>query len=190
MRLVWQENGRSLEATEPDAALVERHAATLLAWYNARENAAMMNGSGAMTLADVLDFWRELREGRGRGFLSFAGGRLVGDMDLRAVRGATGEFAIMIGDDASKGRGLGKAFARMIHVFAFRDVGLERVFVSPRRDNTRVLALEAFLGYAPDDGPEARERADDDPDCATYSLARDVFRRLHDDAWREVEVHP
>ena len=190
MRLAWKQDGRSFEAIEPDAEAIERHADTLLLWYNARENAAMMNGSGTMSRADVVDFWRGLRHGGAHGFLSFIDGALAGDMDLRAVRGATAEFAIMIGDSANKGRGIGKALARMIHVFAFRDLGLERIFVSPRRDNGRVLALEAFLGYARDDGEEARERADDDSACETYSLGRDEFRRRHEAAWREVEVHP
>jgi RimJ/RimL family protein N-acetyltransferase len=188
MRLAWKEQGRPFEAVEPDAPMVEEHADTLLRWYNARENASMMNGSGAMSRADVLEFWRELRSSGAHGFLSFVGGALVGDMDIRAIRGRSGEFAIMIGDDANKGRGIGKALARMIHVFAFRELGIERLFVSPRRDNVRVLALEAFLGYQRDDGPEARERADEDPSCATYSLAGDEFRRRHEDAWREVEV--
>lgn len=188
MRLTWTREGRTFEAVEPARAMVELHADTLLRWYSARENAAMMNGSGTMTRGDVIEFWDGLRNGGGRGFLSFVDGTLVGDMDVRAIREGTGEFAIMIGDAASKGRGLGKTLGRMIHVFAFRDLGLERIYVSPRRDNTRILALEAFLGYARDDGTEAKARADRDPDCDTYSIGRDDFRRRHEDAWREVRA--
>lgn len=188
MRLGWTESDRSFEAVEPDAELVERHADALLLWYNSRENAAMMNGSGLMSRDDVVEFWRELREGGAHGFLAFVDGALVGDMDIRAIRGATGEFAIMIGDAESKGRGIGKTFARMIHVCAFRDLGLERLFVCPRRDNARVHALNAFLGYTRDDGEEARARSDLDPDSDMYSLGRDTFRGRHEDAWREVEV--
>ena len=188
MRLLWTDAGRSLEAIAPDSETVDRHADTLLRWYNAPANASMMNGSGTMSRLDVVHFWRELREGGAHGFLSFAEGALVGDMDLREVRGTTAEFAIMIGDVASKGRGLGKAFASMIHVFAFRELGLDRIFVAPRRDNARVLALEAFLGYARDDGDEARARSAGEAGCDTYSLGRDEFRRRHEGAWCEVRV--
>jgi RimJ/RimL family protein N-acetyltransferase len=188
MRLAWRKSGCSFDAIRATPAMIDEHADTLLAWYNAGENAAFMNGSGRMSRADVLDFWRDLREGSAHGFLTFSAGLLVGDMDIRGIRDGGGEFAIMIGAAASKGRGLGKAFARMLHVFAFRDLALERLYVSPRRDNARVLALEAFLGYARDDGAEAMARADADPACDTYSIDADRFRTRHEDAWREVEA--
>jgi RimJ/RimL family protein N-acetyltransferase len=186
VRLAWSREGRSFEALEPDADLVERHAEALLAWYNAAENASMMNGSGTMSREDVLDFWRDLRAGGGRGFLSFVDGDLVGDMDIRNIRGRTGEFAIMIGGAATKGRGLGKVLGQMIHVHAFRDVALERVYVCPRTDNTRVIALEAFLGYEPDDSAEARVYGAGEIGCRTYSLSAATFRERHGGAWREV----
>jgi RimJ/RimL family protein N-acetyltransferase len=188
VRLAWSREGRSFEALEPDADLVERHADTLRAWYNAAENASMMTGSGTMTREDVLDFWRGLREGAGRGFLSFVDGDLVGDMDIRNVRGRAGEFAIMIGAAATKGRGLGKVLGQMIHVHAFRDLDLERVYVCPRTDNTRVLRLEAFLGYAPDDSAEARVYGAGEVGCRTYSLSAAAFRERHAVAWRDVAM--
>lgn len=186
-RLVWHRGGRRFEALEPDDALVARHASVLRDWYNAAENASMMDGSGTMTDADVIAFWRELRAEGGRGFLAFADGVLVGDADLRGVTATSAEFAIMIGDAAQKGLGIGRTLATMVHVFAFRELGLRRIFVPPRRDNVRVHALNAFLGYERDDTPEARAYADG-PDCETYSLDADTFHRLHREAWNAVEI--
>ena len=171
VRLVWSSGDRSFEAIEPDETLLERHADDLCSWYNAPENAQMMDGSGTMSRGDVVDFWRDLRRAGGRGFFGFCDGALVGDADLRAVRGRSAEFAVMIGAASRKGAGLGRALALMLHVFAFRDLRLERVYVPPRRDNHRVHALNAFLGYERDDGPEARGFVDG-PDCETSPSRR------------------
>lgn len=186
-RLRWARGGNIFEALEPDATLVCEHASTLARWYNARDNASMMGGSGTMTPGDVVDFYRELADGGGRGFLSFADGALVGDMDLRSMRGDTAEFAVMIGDSARKGQGLGGVLASMIHVFAFRELGLARVYVQPRKENVVVQRLERRLGYEPDGSAEARSHADDD-DSITMSISSEAFRAKNAEAWAEVEV--
>lgn len=185
VRLAWGPGGRAFEAIEPDEALIARHAEQLGAWYNAPENATMMDGSGAMSRADVVDFWRELRRCGGRGFLASCDGVLVGDADLRRIDGGAAEFALMIGPASRKGQGLGRALAVMVHVFAFRELGLDRVYVPPRRDNLRVHALNAFLGYERDESAVARAFADG-PDCETHSLSAAKFRAMHEDAWRDV----
>ena len=185
VRLAWSVGGRSFEAIEPDRELVLEHAAKLVGWYNAPANASMMDSSGRMSHADVVDFWRELRNSGGRGFLGFMSGELVGDADVRGMRDGAGEFAIMIGAQAQQGRGLGRALASMIHVFAFRELGLERLFVPPRIDNWRVHALNRFLGYGRDDSLAARAYADG-PKSETYSISASTFRALHSDAWNGV----
>ena len=65
VRLVWNRGGHAFEAIEPDVHLLERHADRLRDWYNAPENASMMDGSGTMSREDVLDFWRDLRDSGG-----------------------------------------------------------------------------------------------------------------------------
>lgn len=185
IRLAWSREGRSFEAIEPDVELLERHADTLRDWYNAPENAVMMEGSGSMSREDVLDFWHDLRARGGRGFLGFVDGVLVGDADIRGRRRGTAEFAVMIGAADQKGRGVGRTIAQLVHVFAFRELRLKRIYVPPRRDNARVHALNAFLGYERDDSEAARRFADS-PDSETYSLPAGVFRLKHPEAWREV----
>jgi RimJ/RimL family protein N-acetyltransferase len=186
-RLTWTWGGHIFEAIEPDDALVAEHAVVLRDWYNAADNAVMMDGSGDMTEDDVRVFWRELRSNGGRGFFGFVDGVLVGDADLRNVSATAAEFAIMIGDAAQKGRGVGRTLATIVHVFAFRELGLRRLFVPPRHDNVRVHALNAFLGYTRDDSAEARAYADG-PDCETYSLASAEFQAAHEAAWRAVTL--
>ena len=187
LRLTWDREDRSFEAVEPDVSLVARSAEQLRDWYNASENASMMDGSGEMSRGDVIEFWRELRAAGGRGFLAFVDGRLVGDADLRRIHDGAAEFALMIGPAAEKGRGIGRTLASMIHVFAFRELALTRVFVPPRRDNHRVRALNAYLGYELDESERARAFADG-PDSETYSLAAEAFRAKHRAARREDEV--
>lgn len=187
--LLWDvPGGPSLRAVEPDDALVEAHAATLARWYNAAENASMLGGATDLAEADVVAFWRELRAAGGRGFLSFADGDLVGDMDLRTVDMGrrTAEFAILVGDAATKGRGLGGRLACMIHVFAFRELGLLRTYGQPKRANVRVQRLEARLGYARDDSPEAWAYADPGDDVLPASCAREAFEARCPDALRDV----
>ena len=185
--LTYERDGTRFEARRATDALVECHAATLCDWYNDPGNAAMMGGSGTMTRDDVIAFWRELREEGGIGFLSFVGGALVGDMDLRGLGGAAAEFAIMIGARDAQGRGLGRAFALMLHVHAFRDLGLDRLYVPPRSINDRVHRLNDWLGYAPDDSERARSFADE-PGCVTSSIGAADFERRHPRAFEDVIV--
>jgi RimJ/RimL family protein N-acetyltransferase len=184
--LTYARNGLSFVATEVDDATLQQHARRLRDWYNAAENASMMGGATDTEDTDVLDFVRDLRASGGHWFLLFVDGAPVGDMDLRSVTERSAEFAIMVGDTARKGQGLGATFATMLHVFAFRDLALERIYVQPKRENVRVQRLERSLGYEPDDSPEARSHADDGDDVVTMSIAADVFRGKHPSAWEDV----
>ena len=83
---------------------------------------------------------------------------------------------------------LGATFATMLHVFAFRDLGLERIYVQPKRENVRVQRLERSLGYTPDDSPEALSHADAGDDVITMSISADTFRAGHAEAWANVDV--
>jgi RimJ/RimL family protein N-acetyltransferase len=185
--LAFTRGGRSHLAVEIDDATLSTHARQLRDWYNAAENASMMGGSTDTEDADVLAFVRDLRASGGRWFLLFVDGDPVGDMDLRCVTERSAEFAIMIGDTQRKGQGLGATFATMLHVFAFRDLGLERIYVQPKRENVRVQRLERSLGYELDDSPEAKSHADDE-NAVTMSITAEVFRSNRPDAWTEVVV--
>ena len=153
-------------------------APALRAYYNEPHNRAMLAHEAELSLADVVEHYGRLSTQGGRGFLLERDGRLVGDADLRHVEGGTAEVAILIGERAAQGRGLGTRFGVMVHAFAFRALGLARLYASIIPSNAASLRLFAKLGYEPDDSPAAR-RTIDEPDDVTLSLSADRFAALH-----------
>ena len=171
----WRGEGEALMAIEPTEAEIADAASDLAAYYNDAHNRQMMAHEGEpFTAAGVATYYRELREEGSRPFLFQRAGVLVGDGDLRNIEDRTAEIAIMIGGRAVQGRGLGTRYAIMLHVFAFRVLGLERVFISVIPANTASRRLFEKLGYEIDDSPEARELIDDETDV-TLSIARARF---------------
>lgn len=174
-----QRGGETLTALEPTADELRRAAPELAASYNDSHNRVMMGHDGQPhTAADVLAYYDELRTEGGRPFLLYVGGVLMGDADFRNIdiEEASGEFAIMIGERASQGRGLGTRFALMLHRFGYDVLGLERIFISVIPANAASRRLFEKLGYQVDDSPEARKLIDAETDL-TMSLARAAFDR-------------
>lgn len=183
------EGGRRFVIYEPTPAEVSARAGDFARWYNAPRNAEMMEATARMTAADVEAFWSELRAGGGRGFFAAVDGEIVGDLDLRNRRGDAAEFAIMIGEGARQGRGLGRAFGGLLHVVAFRELGLARLYAPSRPDNAPMRGLAAALGYVDDASDEARAYADG-PTATVQSVSRDAFVSRHS-AWIDaVRVRP
>jgi RimJ/RimL family protein N-acetyltransferase len=176
----WPAADGVLVAREARAAEVGVASAQLAAWYNEDYNRSMLSNTEALDAADVREYYGNLREEGGRGFLLYADERLLGDADLRHLdlaRG-TGEFAILIGERAVQGRGFGTRFALMLHALAFLKLGLERLYVAIIPANRGSLRLFEKLGYQPDDSPAARTYVDE-ADDRTLSFARADFLRLH-----------
>lgn len=178
MELRYQRESVVFRAAEPTSDVVAEHATTLRDWYNTPANAELMGNTVAMTTDDVLEYWSAVGERRARGFLLFVNDALAGDAELRNITANTAEFSIMIGAVAEQGRGLGGAFAALIHVFAFRVLGLERIYVQPKPENVRVQRMERRMGYELDHSPEARALADDERDL-TMSITRATFERIN-----------
>jgi RimJ/RimL family protein N-acetyltransferase len=185
--VTWTRSDGTYVAIEPSAADVAEHADTLRDWYNLAANAAMMGNTAEMSRDDVLDYWAATGERRARGFLLFKGDELVGDAELRNIADGRAEFSIMIGALHTQGRGLGATFTAMLHVLAFRTLGVNRIYVQPLPENERVQRMELRLGYERDDSPEAKAFADDDR-AITMSIGRDRFAEANAAAWREVAV--
>ncbi len=166
-----------LSIVEPTPDEVHAHARDLAAMYNDDHNRAMM-GHDAMTEADVVAHFDEMRRDGARTLLFFQGETLVGDGDLRGMAAGAAELAIMIGARATQGRGLGTRFALMLHAFAFRVLGLERVYVGIVPGNLASRRLFDKLGYREDASDEARAYADDESDVTT-STDRASFEARH-----------
>jgi RimJ/RimL family protein N-acetyltransferase len=174
----WTRATETLRVVEPDEAQVLALAPQLALYYNDPHNRAMMAHTQEMSITDVVEHYALLRAEQGRPLMLFAGGRLVGDADLRGFGGGHAELAIMIGDRALQGRGLGTSFGVMAHALAFRTLGLTRTCVSILPENTASRRLFERLGYLLDDSPGARAIADEPTDI-TMSLERARFEKIY-----------
>jgi RimJ/RimL family protein N-acetyltransferase len=191
--LEWRSEDELLMAIEPTDQEIAGAAPDLAAYYNDRHNRQMMGHEDEpFTAAAVATYYRELRAGGGRPFLLQRGRAeersLVGDADLRNIEDGVAEVAIMIGGRQVQGRGLGTRYATMLHVFAFRVLGLERLYISVVPANAASRRLFGKLGYEIDDSPEARELIDEETDL-TLSVSRARFEGICAASLREVRAH-
>jgi RimJ/RimL family protein N-acetyltransferase len=175
----WRSGDEVLTAVEPTAEELAAAASDLAGYYNDAHNRVMMgHEEEPFTAAAVAGYYRELRADGGRPFLlqRTEGGALslLGDGDLRNIEDGTAEIAIMIGGRAVQGRGLGTRYATMLHAFAFRVLGLERLYISVIPANAASRRLFEKLGYEIDDSPEARDLIDEETDL-TLSVSRARF---------------
>jgi RimJ/RimL family protein N-acetyltransferase len=172
------EGRRRLLVWEPTRAEVAQVAPRLASFYNDPHNRTMLAHEDALSVSDVGAHYRTLASEGGRAFLLEIDGLLVGDADLRHVDGERAEVAILVGERAIQGKGLGTLFGVMLHTFAFRALHLTRLYASIIPANAASLRLFARLGYQRDDSPAAR-RLIDEPDDVTLSLAATRFEELH-----------
>ena len=170
--------GDRLRALEPTPAEVAKAAPRLAAFYNEPHNQVMLAHDEENTVADVVAHYRGLAREGSRAFLLELDGRLVGDGDLRRVERDRAEVAILVGDRSIQGKGLGTRFGVMMHAFAFRGLGLARLYASIIPANAASLRLFEKLGYERDGSPDARRYADEDDDV-TLSLTAERFEALH-----------
>jgi RimJ/RimL family protein N-acetyltransferase len=138
----------------------------------------MLSHAEDLSARDVVAHYRDLADEGGRPFLLSYDGALVGDADLRHVEGGGAEAAILVGERSIQGKGLGTRFGVMLHAFAFRSLGLERVYATIIPANGASLRLFEKLGYERDDSPAARRYADEASDVS-LSLSPTRFEALH-----------
>jgi RimJ/RimL family protein N-acetyltransferase len=174
----WSDGADALRAFEPSEGELIAAAPVLARAYGAPHNSRMMGQAPgtAFDASDVIAHFARVRAGGGHPFLLQRAAGLAGDADVRNPAPGSAELAILIADPAAQGRGLGTRFARMLQLFAFRVLDLERLYVAIIPGNTASLRLFEKLGYTPDDSPAARRHADEATDV-TLSLARDQFQR-------------
>src|SRR5438552_4659537 len=125
-------NAERLRAIEPTPDELAAAAPALAVFYDDPHNRRMLANTVTLTSEEVIASYGDLRATGGRPFLLFTGDRLVGDGDLRHLDTAgdaqakgdrstekSGEIAVLVGDRALQGRGLGTRFAIMLHAYAF-----------------------------------------------------------------------
>ena len=167
-----------LRAFEPTADEVRAAAAQLSSYYNDEHNRAMLTHEDDMSVEEVLAYYTESCERGDRLFLIEQDGVLVGDADFRNFDAESAEYAIMIGARNLQGRGLGRKFTTMLHAWAFRGLGLDRVYVTILPANRASVRLFEQLGYRPDSSPRARGLIDEESDV-TLSVQRSLFELQH-----------
>jgi RimJ/RimL family protein N-acetyltransferase len=181
-QVVWR-------AFEPTTDEVRAVAAQLSSYYNDEHNRAMLTHEDDMSAEEVIVHYTESRKRGDRLFLLELDGLLVGDADFRHFDAESAEYAIMIGARNLQGRGLGRRFTTMLHAWAFRGLGLRRVYVTILPANRASIRLFEQLGYGPDHGFRARSLIDEESDV-TLSMERSAFEKQHGAMMDQVRFAP
>lgn len=121
---------------------------------NDPEVADLLGGFGTgMSHADVRD-WLEFHRKRSNEVLwaivgGSADGPLLGHVGLYEIdhRVRQAEFAVMLGERACWGKGIGKAVTAWAVDYGFSALNLNRVHLSVLADNTRAVGLYEGLGF-------------------------------------------
>lgn len=188
-QIEWATPAGQLVALEPRLDELAGHLAALTAAYNDPHNAPLLGHEALIDEQDVLDHYESLLDEAAHPFLLFRDGELAGDGDLRHFHDDACEFAFMVAAVAAQGKGLGTRFATMIHAFAFRQLGLARVYASIVPENVASRRVFEKLGYAIDDSATARTFADA-PGDITMAIDRATFERAHAPALAEIRLSP
>lgn len=149
---------------EPTETEVLVAAPVLAIFNNDRHNSAMLTNTQEMTASKIVESYEFLRTNNGRPFLLEQEGVLMGDADFRNISGSTAEFAILVGSRTQQSRGLGTRYAAMMHVAAFRVLGLERVYASIVPTNIASRRMVEKLGYQIDQSSFASSFAEEKDD--------------------------
>jgi RimJ/RimL family protein N-acetyltransferase len=187
LRVEWMTDAGALTAVEPTRAEIVERAAEIAAAYNDPHNHAMLGNTIRFTEADVVENYESMAAEGARQFFLFEGGVFAGDADLRNIADGSAELAILIAARAAQGKGLGTRFATLLHVFAFRELAVERVYVTFIAENAASRRIFEKIGHAVDDGAHARSLVDDARDVS-MSIGRADFERKNAEAMGQVRV--
>ncbi len=189
-QVLWHRQDGIWRAFEPSAEQLDAYCPLLADAYNEPYNRAMMANEQAFTAEQVAALWKDMWRRGGRPFLLVRGDEWIGDADFRHVEDGCAEFAIMVGPRGRQGKGVGTAFAVMLHALAFRVWKLDRIYVTILPSNTASQRLFRKLGYQIDDSPKARSYTDQDDDvsmsCDFAQLAASHGPQLEELSFGEV----
>lgn len=185
-RIDWSTAAGELCALEPRLDEVAEHVTVLAAAYNDPHNAPLLGHEAAISETEVLDHYESLLGQGAHPFLLYRDGELAGDGDVRGIADGAAEFAFLIAAQAAQGQGLGTKFATMIHVFAFAQLPIDRMYASIIPANAASRRVFEKLGYAIDSSPAARDYAD--VGDVTMSVDRATFERIHTQAMAEIRI--
>jgi RimJ/RimL family protein N-acetyltransferase len=168
----------SLVVAEPSPEALHAASADLATFYNEPNNAALLGNTFVFTPDDVVAYWSDAREHGARAFLLWCDSALVGDADFRHFSSEAAELALLVGSRTRQGKGLGGRFVAILLAMGFGELGLGRIYVSIRPENTASIRLFTRAGFAPDDSKEASAFVDEEGDVC-MSLARADYAGSH-----------
>ena len=183
-QLDWSTPLGALRVLEPDLDELLPHVPALAASYNEPHNARLLGHTSLLTEEDVLEHYAAVARPEGIGLLLFVDGVLAGDADLRDLDEHGGEIAFLIAAPSAQGKGLGTAFATMIHAAAFTDLALPRIYASILPTNTASRRVFDKLGHEVDTSEAARARGEDGD--VILSIDRATFLQRHARAIAEI----
>ncbi len=176
-----------LRIAEPTPRELDEASRELSPFYNDPKNAALLGNTVRFTPAEVVQLWRDARKNGDRPFLFYRDDALVGDGDFRQRDGDAAEMAILIGPHSQQGLGLGRRFALMLLLVAFERLGLSRVYVAIRPENSGSIRLFERTGFVRDETPAGRAFAEADDDVCMV-LPKGVLFARHADALSAIAV--
>lgn len=178
----WVDSGDAYRIAEPDEEALLAAAPLLSAWYNEPQNRALLTNEHELSPEDVIAHYAAMRAAGDRPFLFTKDAALVGDGDLRGLAayeaGPEAEYALLIGEHGTKGRGLGTRFSLLVLHLAFGPLGRSRVFASVIPKNKGSLRMFEKLGFDVDGTPAGRRYAEHEHDVC-LRLEAGEFARLH-----------
>jgi RimJ/RimL family protein N-acetyltransferase len=192
-KLTWTTPLGELRVVDAIGRDLTEHIPTLVRAYNDPHNMRLLGHTAELTEDDVLEHYRTLWQAGDEPFLLFRDGVLVGDADVRAIGNtpgphgreeATGEFAFLIAAPADQGKGLGTAFATMIHTRVFRHAELDRVYAAVIPENAGSRRVFEKLGYRVDTSATAKNFGDEGD--VILSIDRATFLARHADAVAQI----
>lgn len=184
----WEDrDGGPLRGFEPTREELSAGAPLLSEYYNEPTNRALMTNEHDYSANDVVLMYERMWEAGGRQFFLACGDTLVGDCDLRNIEHDRAEYAVLVGPRQTQAKGLGTRFSIMVLALAFGRLGLRRVYASIRPENAGSLRMFAKVGYAIDEGPDARRYAEA-PDDVCVSIGPEELGRAYPHALAEVRI--
>lgn len=171
--------GSHLRLYTPNEQEVRRHADQLVHFYNDPHNSAMMDHATDHTAEEIIQWYADTDPDTIR-FLIEADGRLLGDADLRHIdyQRGTAEYAVMIGDRGTQGKGWGTQVSLMVTYFGFTELGLKTIYLTIIPANVAGRRCYEKVGYTLNNSAIAREYMDQ-PDDIVMSLDRSTFTARH-----------
>lgn len=180
--------GSHLRLYTPTESEVRRHATALARFYNDPHNSAMMDHSSTHTVEDVIEMYAEPSPHMIPFFIE-ADGLFLGDADLRSIdrHRRTAEYAVMIGERSTQGKGWGTQISLMATHFAFVELKLQTVYLSIIPANVAGRRAYEKVGYVIDNSPEAVEYMDQ-PGDIVMSVRHETLVERHGERLQSIHI--